>query len=599
MSLFNTSIVISLYTVLMFCAIGSAQNVTDDFSSGNYTGGANWLSNWSESDSGGASGGYIRVSSQQLRFNYLWNETIQRSTNIATATSATLSLDWSSSNLSLNKDLDIQISNGSGGFTHIGSVGGLGISSGTFSFDISAYISANTTIKIGNDEVSSGNWSNSNATVLLDNIVIAITSVPVPVPNDNDGDLIVDALDLDDDNDGIPDVLEYCSTTELSDLPSINAGGDRTISYTHTDTGYLQFDFMTLDNSFQFSVNGTNIHNRILQFESGAYNSGTEVLMRTAVGGNLLYSPWVVNTNGLPRIRLIIGEEGQVQVYATRNSNSTALELLVTSDGSLFNTLPWVAGSANNFLLTNPDEGGPEGLTGNLFLGVICDTDGDGISNKFDLDSDNDGIYDVVESGALSISGVNDADNNGVIDGNILDFGINGLHDSLEDADTFTPELEYTISDSDSDLDYDAFEIDADNDQCFDVVEAGYTDGDNDGILGSSPVTVDPDNGLVTSGVDGYTTPGDFDANGVFDFQEAGAILSVTTQPVDQQVLVGNTASFTVVANNGNIYQWQVSTNGGVSYNKVTDGPEYSGSQSATLNVIEPQPNKNQYVYRV
>ena len=75
--------------------------------------------------------------------------------------------------------------------------------------------------------------------------------------------------------------------------------------------------------------------------------------------------------------------------------------------------------------------------------------------------------------------------------------------------------------------------------------------------------------------------------------------LSVATQPMDSTILVGNTALFSVVGNNTDAYVWEVSTNGGVSYNAISDGAEYSGSNTATLTVINPELEKNGSVYRV
>ena len=51
------------------------------------------------------------------------------------------------------------------------------------------------------------------------------------------------------------------------------------------------------------------------------------------------------------------------------------------------------------------------------------DTDNDGVPDYLDLDSDNDGIHDLDESGF----NLTDADNNGIIDGN--NFGTNGSLD--------------------------------------------------------------------------------------------------------------------------------------------------------------------------
>ncbi|MFS4457393.1 hypothetical protein [Maribacter sp. 2304DJ31-5] len=45
------------------------QNVTDDFSTDNYSRGVNWAADWSGfSDSRGAAGGFVRVDAQRLRF---------------------------------------------------------------------------------------------------------------------------------------------------------------------------------------------------------------------------------------------------------------------------------------------------------------------------------------------------------------------------------------------------------------------------------------------------------------------------------------------------------------------------------------------------
>jgi len=125
----------------------------------------------------------------------------------------------------------------------------------------------------------------------------------------------------------------------------------------------------------------------------------------------------------------------------------------------------------------------------------VQDFDDDGISNHLDLDSDNDGIFDVDEAGHAAA----DANDDGVIDGAPSSFGANGLFDALETAaDNGT--LNYSIADSESTPDgtYDAYELDADGDSCFDAREEGVADGDNDGVAGSGIASVNT-NGLVTS----------------------------------------------------------------------------------------------------
>ncbi|MEP6172374.1 MAG: hypothetical protein ABJ208_27105, partial [Rhodopirellula bahusiensis] len=68
-------------------------------------------------------------------------------------------------------------------------------------------------------------------------------------------------------------------------------------------------------------------------------------------------------------------------------------------------------------------------LTG--VVAVRC-FDGDGIPNNEDLDSDNDGIPDVVETGNGSL----DLDGNGSIDPGESNHGSNGIPDVAEDGGT-------------------------------------------------------------------------------------------------------------------------------------------------------------------
>jgi hypothetical protein len=54
-----------------------------------------------------------------------------------------------------------------------------------------------------------------------------------------------------------------------------------------------------------------------------------------------------------------------------------------------------------------------------------------------------------------------------------------------------------------------------------------------------------------------------------------------------------------VTALNANSYQWQVSTDGGSTFNNVSDGTAYSGTQTQTLTVITPGIDKDQFEFRV
>jgi hypothetical protein len=111
------------------------------------------------------------------------------------------------------------------------------------------------------------------------------------------------------------------------------------------------------------------------------------------------------------------------------------------------------------------------------------DTDGDGVPNRIDLDSDNDGINDVIEGGGIDI------DFDGIADGIIGGTGIPasaGAGLVLSDTDLDTRKNPYDL-DSDNDGINDIIEsgnaalIDANGDGIVDG-----TDSDLDGIMSSA-----------------------------------------------------------------------------------------------------------------
>ncbi|WP_144892768.1 T9SS type B sorting domain-containing protein [Flavobacterium tiangeerense] len=201
------------------------------------------------------------------------------------------------------------------------------------------------------------------------------------------------------------------------------------------------------------------------------------------------------------------------------------------------------------------------------------------VKDILDLDSDNDGIFDLVEAG----HNTTDANKDGNVDGNV---GLNGLLDILETAPD-SGKLKYTIADTDADGNFNYFELDSDDDGCKDVIEAGFLDGDADGLLGNSPVTVN-DKGVVTSGT-GYTTP---NVN-----YTIGAPIVITTQPINKsQCLLQNT-TFEVVSN-AESFQWELSTDG-TTWTTLTNNTTYSGVTTKTLTITSVKNAMNGYKYRV
>lgn len=75
---------------------------------------------------------------------------------------------------------------------------------------------------------------------------------------------------------------------------------------------------------------------------------------------------------------------------------------------------------------------------------------------------------------------------------------------------------------------------------------------------------------------------------------------SITTQPAASlAVCAAQNASFSVGATGTAItYQWQLSTDGGVTYNNITNGGVYSNTTTATLNITGATSAMNAYKYR-
>ena len=275
-----------------------------------------------------------------------------------------------------------------------------------------------------------------------------------------------------------------------------------------------------------------------------------------------------------------------------------AVESSVTRDiGTSVIPGPYGENGFADSIETEPESGGFDGdytydFAINDQVNLCLDTDNDGIPDYFDLDDDNDGILDHIESPDCFYTaeelGITDTDN-----------FISSMY----------PKPDNCLSDDDGDGIPNHLDLDSDGDGCPDAYEAGseslarsvFKPTSTGGIV-SGPFG---DNGLADYLETGEET-GEY--AGVYTYSdaiEAGSGSTVTQQPEDLEVFGdGQSATFTATVDTSNvssppIYQWQISTNGGASWNDVVDNQGYSGSQTFELTVNNITADMSGYRYRM
>ncbi|QCW99345.1 hypothetical protein FGM00_04175 [Aggregatimonas sangjinii] len=303
---------------------------------------------------------------------------------------------------------------------------------------------------------------------------------------DTDGDGIIDSLDLDSDNDGIPDILEAGSGNDMDgdgqvDYPT--PGDPMSMIDTNNDgldDGIAANPLPDLDSDNDGLVD---------RLDLDADNDGIADIIEA--GGTDANADGQVDyaTPGDPMTMVDVDQDGFIDTIDT-NDNTT----VGVGDG----------GTAL------PD----------------FDNDGDLRANRLDLDSDNDGIHDVIESGGIDTDGNGSADDD---DDNADNTGSDGIPTSAGGGNTPT--------DTGDDGTADYLNLDSDGDGCSDANEAYDSpdaDGGDGGQFGTgTPAAVDG-NGLVTAaaydtGIVGEVTDAtdasacvvlDTDGDGVLDTQE-------------------------------------------------------------------------------
>lgn len=199
----------------------------DNFSSasfGNNDGTQNWSANWIESfDDGSASdiNGRVFISGGELFMNDSPNSgtepSMEREADLSGYISATLSFDYRTSNNLENSDrFDISISsNGGASYTVLQSYSN--DVNGSDSFDITAFISANTRVRLRIEN----NYGGGTENIIIDDVTITAQRVEVCTP-------LIDHFVIAHDNNGINCLREPITIT------AVDSGGATLADYTGT-----------------------------------------------------------------------------------------------------------------------------------------------------------------------------------------------------------------------------------------------------------------------------------------------------------------------------------------------------------------------------
>ncbi|MDX1830321.1 MAG: choice-of-anchor D domain-containing protein, partial [Lutibacter sp.] len=398
---------------------------------------------------------------------------------------------------------------------------------------------------------------------------------------ESDGDGVFDNVDIDDDNDGIKDSDEElnCRKSSVAGVANykylnetFGAGTNRvqinttypaTTTYCWEDGIYgssCSSDIETNVNDGEYTVynnaqdgtswapaqwwlggDHTGDTNGRMAIFNATYDPGifyTATIKGALPNVPITYSFWVLNlirTDGTPgQLKPNIRVEFRDASNNVLTNTATGLPAVITT-GDIPESITGDSSSWHQFtadLSLDVNEfyvyfinNNPGGMGNDLALDdivisqTLCDTDSDGVADTFDLDSDNDGIPDVVESGNLDkIVGYDGSDK---INLGFPDSNGNGMNDASE---TVSP------IDSDGDGVPNYIDLDSDNDGIFDVDESGVVstsapagtqngDGDinGDGTGDGSDTDAYRETDINSDGILEYFTDGILDKYDYFD----------------------------------------------------------------------------------
>lgn len=327
--------------------------------------------------------------------------------------------------------------------------------------------------------------------------------IPNQIDPDNDNDGIPDVVEgtsVDTDNDGTPDYLDFDSDNdfvpdfvEAGDDPQnpVDTDGDGFPDYVDLDSnddgvadgeavaGDDDADGATSDVEGNFDSDGDGILN------GNDVDSDNDLIPDAIEIGNG-DAPVDTDGDGVPDFLDLDSDNDGISDL--REGNVGALDvgdLDLDNNGRVDSGQVFGANGMADAAETQPDSGIP--------VFAISDADLDGVRDYVDLDSDNDGISDILEAGG------SDSDSNGTVDSN-ADVNGDGYIDDAVNALTTTGAL----PDVDEDFLPDFQDADADGSAGGGSTSGGSTDGSTDGSSDGGT-----DTGSTDGSTDGGVTGGD------------------------------------------------------------------------------------------
>ena len=441
----------------------------------------------------------------------------------------------------------------------------------------------------------------------------------IPVSNcpaDDDIDLVPDDIDLDFDNDGITNCEESfgnaaldLTTTTINKNTYSNTYSSNTTKIPTTSPAVLleknNGDFISeipsgKGNTLEYTMQFTKPIDLSIEYVNTAnstdlINSDGEFSVKSAIDKTITVlnptNQLLIDTNYDGIFESGVTQHSSFEIRFRLNSTTP----LVAGTG----TFSFQSNKTNSIVFTHQNLSETTTNKATFSIKAKCiprDSDADTIPDYLDLDSDSDGILDIIESQPNILAATSNTDTNkdGIYDvfgtGTIpQDTDTDTIQDFLDldsDNDGIKDEIE-TIVDLDSDGISNYRDLDSENDRCNDVIEAGFSDGDLDGKFGTAPIVVDP-KGLVASAP--YSSPNS-------NYSTAASII-ISAQPSVSPTCELQNVTIELTDNGGSNYQWQISTDG-TNWANLTNNATYSNVTTNKLTINQVHHSMNGYQYRV